>query len=847
MVKVNCYHSGKFKTEDGKLIYADGKVEVLEVDGVTIFEDVVFQMVHKTELGNMWYKLPYEDLEDRKSLSNNIDQGKKKLATGGCWMKEIDFYIEKIGEDERICGEEVNEEQENVVLEEEERMIGQGANEEERMIGQGVNEEERMIGQGANEEERIIEQGEHENEVNTVNEEAEEHGFEEDEDDADYEESGNVSESEDDSWSDLRATNDESDENDEALEEDIDMINNNYGDEIPDEGEVYPDTEASSDEEEEQAKRMARAGLLDGVLSLRQTFSSGEEFKKQVISYILKTRRNVVYDRWEKTKIGARCNGKGCPWRIYCSVDTPLNRWMVKVYENKHICHPTGRCKTIKAPVIADLMLEAMRKNPDMSGPMIQEEMRNRYNIIITVPQSQNARRMTLDKLQAECNEQFSRLRDYVVELKRSNIGTITEINTTRNLNGGHVFSSFYVCFDALRIAWKQNCRPIIGLDGTFLKHSLQGMLLTAIGRDPNNQVFPIAWGVVSGESNDNWQWFIHRLKEDLALGSGEQTTIISDMHRGLIHGVAVELPRAEHRACARHVYSNLKKNHKSDMLKPLFWRIASSYNEPDFDRNLKIFKEYDPRACEELLKKDHRTWCRAFFRAGACCSDTHNNLTESFNRTLKIARKKPFVQMMELIRRDAMKRVAIRFKTADHEVGTYTPKGRKEIAKACDEAQNCYSVGSTGGEFEIVQNLNGYAVNMNLRTCACRKWDLTGIPCCHAVCAIRENGMEVEDFIADYYLTSKWQDVYRHGLRPVNGPKFWTFSDGDLIEAPPYKRPPGRPKGKARIKGVMESPKKGKKHPETKVSRKGREMHCGLCGGKGHNARKCPHEVFTS
>ena len=91
-----------------------------------------------------------------------------------------------------------------------------------------------------------------------------------------------------------------------------------------------------------------------------------------------------------------------------------------------------------------------------------------------------------------------------MVELKRSNIGTITEINTTRNLNGGHVFSSFYVYFYALRIALKQNCRPIIGLDGTFFKHSLQGMLLTAIGRDPNNQVFPIAWDVVSGESNDN-------------------------------------------------------------------------------------------------------------------------------------------------------------------------------------------------------------------------------------------------------------------------------------------------------------------------------------------------------
>ncbi|KAF3540981.1 hypothetical protein F2Q69_00020642 [Brassica cretica] len=104
-VKVNCYHSGKFKTVDGKLI-ADGKVEVVEVDGVTIFEGVVFQMVHKKELGNMWYKLPYEDLEDRKFLSDNIDQGKKKLATWGCWMREIDFYIEKTSEDERINEEE---------------------------------------------------------------------------------------------------------------------------------------------------------------------------------------------------------------------------------------------------------------------------------------------------------------------------------------------------------------------------------------------------------------------------------------------------------------------------------------------------------------------------------------------------------------------------------------------------------------------------------------------------------------------------------------------------------------------------------------------------------------------
>lgn len=167
-------------------------------------------------------------------------------------------------------------------------------------------------------------------------------------------------------------------------------------------------------------------------------------------------------------------------------------------------------------------------------------------------------------------------------------------------------------------------------------------------------------------------------MKIDLGLGEGERYTIISDMHKGLIHGVATELPKAEHRACARHIYANLKKNHKSDSLKPLFWRVASSYNEPDFRKNLATFREFDPKACDELLKKDHRTWCRAFFRIGCCCADTHNNLTESFNRTLKAARKKPFVQMLELIRRDAMQRIANR------------------LEKSCDEAVNCRSISST-------------------------------------------------------------------------------------------------------------------------------------------------------
>ncbi|GKC99094.1 60S ribosomal protein L34 [Tanacetum coccineum] len=55
---------------------------------------------------------------------------------------------------------------------------------------------------------------------------------------------------------------------------------------------------------------------------------------------------------------------------------------------------------------------------------------------------------------------------------------------------------------------WSAGCRKVIGLDGCFLKSTCRGELLTAMGRDGNNQMFTIAWVVVNVENNDNWDGF---------------------------------------------------------------------------------------------------------------------------------------------------------------------------------------------------------------------------------------------------------------------------------------------------------------------------------------------------
>ncbi|CAL9221016.1 unnamed protein product, partial [Arabidopsis halleri] len=96
-VKVNCHHSGLFKIDGGVLVYADGVVEVLQVDSITIFQDVVLHLLEKRikNIGRMWYKLPFEDLSDRQPLWENVDANKKKLVAKGRWMRELDIFFEK--------------------------------------------------------------------------------------------------------------------------------------------------------------------------------------------------------------------------------------------------------------------------------------------------------------------------------------------------------------------------------------------------------------------------------------------------------------------------------------------------------------------------------------------------------------------------------------------------------------------------------------------------------------------------------------------------------------------------------------------------------------------------------
>ena len=101
----------------------------------------------------------------------------------------------------------------------------------------------------------------------------------------------------------------------------------------------------------------------------------------------------------------------------------------------------------------------------------------------------------------------YTRIYDYCHELLRANTRPIVKMNVEPALEDVDdqrpFFKRLYICYEGCKERFKL-CRHVIGVDGFFLKGLCGGEILEAIGRDPNDQMLPIALGVVEGENRDS-------------------------------------------------------------------------------------------------------------------------------------------------------------------------------------------------------------------------------------------------------------------------------------------------------------------------------------------------------
>jgi len=54
---------------------------------------------------------------------------------------------------------------------------------------------------------------------------------------------------------------------------------------------------------------------------------------------------------------------------------------------------------------------------------------------------------------------------------------------------------------------------------------------------------------------------------------------------------------------------------------------------------------------------------------------------------------------------------------------------------------------------FYVSDGIDKYVVSLKDKSCACRKWDISGIPCPHAIACMRFNNQNLDDFVAHWYM----------------------------------------------------------------------------------------------
>lgn len=291
-----------------------------------------------------------------------------------------------------------------------------------------------------------------------------------------------------------------------------------------------------------------------------QQFVNMAEFMEAVRDYGVTDRRGIQF----VTNDGKRCQvccEAGCPFYIWCSKDKNTDTCFIKTLVNQHLCTKPIYNKMASVKYLCDVFGERIRKNPQWKVKEMAETIKNELEIEVPRIKILRLRRAALEGVAEALKQHYSRVRDFGQELLASNPQNTVKISTTRlNETDPPKFKRFYICYHALKAGWKAGCRPFIGLDGCFLKTICGGQLLSAVGRDGNNQMFPICYAVVESENTESWTWFLTLLIDDLELNDGTGFTIISDQQKGLERAVKDLLPGVEHRFCTRHLCSNFKK-----------------------------------------------------------------------------------------------------------------------------------------------------------------------------------------------------------------------------------------------------------------------------------------------
>nr|GEU77612.1 reverse transcriptase domain-containing protein [Tanacetum cinerariifolium] len=236
----------------------------------------------------------------------------------------------------------------------------------------------------------------------------------------------------------------------------------------------------------------------------------------------------------------------------------------------------------------------------------------------------------------------------------------------------------------------------------------------------------------------------------------------------------------------------------------------------------------------------DHENPTRVFKRIYVCLVRAHsdvllNNMCKVLNGKIIDGRDKPIITALEFIREYCMKRIVNVGKVIVKTGGPLTPTVTRLLNLNKDQANKYTDIWNGGVRYQV-SGLWGdqCVVDVVARNCTFRKWEITGIPCKHAVATnwnMCMNGIDVEvveTWVHPCYWLDTWKQVYSFKIEPINGNSMWRKCSVPTTLTPPvHHKQIGRPRKKRKRSANKDT----RIFKNGKLSRCFKSVTCSQCG----------------
>ncbi|XP_057476373.1 uncharacterized protein LOC130764252 [Actinidia eriantha] len=565
------------------------------------------------------------------------------------------------------------------------------------------------------------------------------------------------------------------------------------------------------------------------ITGVDQRFHSFAEFREALHKYSVAHGFAYKYKKNDNHRVTAKCKSEGCPWRIYASRLPTTQLICIKRLHATHTCEGAAIKAGHRATRgwVGSIIKEKLKASPNYKPKDIASDIKREYGIQLNYSQAWRAKEIAREQLQGSYKEAYNQVPYFCEKIMETNPGSVATFGTKED----STFRRLFVSFHASISGFQQGCRPLLFLDSTPLYSKYQGTLLAAIAADGDDGVFPVAFAVVDADTDDNWHWFVVELKS--AVSTARPITFVADFQKGLRESLREIFDNCQHGYCLRYLAEKLNKDLKGQfshearrlMVEDLYAAAYAPKLEA-FERCTENIKAISPEAYNWVIRSEPDHWANAFF-GGARYNHMTSNFGELFYNWVLESDALPITQMIDVLRGKMMEMIYTRRVDSGQWGTRLTPSMEERLQNETSKAQSLQVLLSHGSIFEV-RGESVDLVDIEHWDCSCRVWQLSGLPCCHAIAVFECLGRSPYDYCSRYLTAESYHLTYEESIHPIpNVERPMQIVPTEVehtVTPPPTRRPPGRPKVK----------------PAGSVEIIKRQLQCSKCKGLGHNSRTC-------